>query len=116
MREFHPASITFLETAASTRTPESPTPRPSNNPIPDSFTNLQVLPKNIPKAELVALMKQFSITFKVRCLYCHAVSDDLTVGSFSSDEKDAKLKARELLKLITERYVTAAKPTTTDIH
>src|SRR5579862_6965083 len=74
--------------------------RPKENPIPDTFVNLQVLPKNISKPELVGLMKQFSITFKVRCSYCHSVSDDLTQGSFDSDEKQPKLEARKFMRTL----------------
>jgi hypothetical protein len=81
-------------------TPNQPAIRPKDHPIPDTFTNLQVLPKDISKPQLVSVMKQFSMTFNVRCLYCHAVSDDLTEGSFDSDEKETKRKARELLKAI----------------
>jgi hypothetical protein len=74
--------------------------RPKDNPIPSTFINLQVLPKDISKGDLVSIMKQFSITFNVRCSYCHAVSDDLTQGSFDSEEKPAKQKARELMKTL----------------
>src|SRR5215470_15714606 len=71
-----------------------PQTRPKDNPIPSTFVNLQVLPKDISKHDLVDLMKQFCITFSVRCSYCHQVSDDLTEGSFDSDEKPTKQKAR----------------------
>jgi hypothetical protein len=74
--------------------------RPQSNPIPDQFVNLKVLPKDISKPELVNLMKQFSVTFGVRCSFCHSVSDDLTQGRFDSDEKDTKVKARDLLRMI----------------
>jgi hypothetical protein len=76
--------------------------RPTDNPIPSTFLNLQVLPKDIPKRDLVGIMKQFSITFGVRCSYCHSVSDDLTEGRFDSDEKPTKQKARELMKTLIE--------------
>jgi len=90
--------------------PQSPAVRPKENPIPDAFVNLQVLPKDISKRELVGMMKQFSIIFSVRCSYCHAVSDDLTQGSFDSDEKEAKKKARELIRtLMAARKPEAAK-------
>lgn len=86
----------------------SPTQNPSTaartqtNPIPDKFVNLQVLPKDITKPKLVNIMKQFCITFSVRCSYCHSVSDDLTEGTFDSDEKPTKAKTRELIKAIVE--------------
>ena len=76
--------------------------RPKTNPIPDTFFNLKVLPRNITKPKLVNVMRQFSITFGVRCSYCHTVSDDLTEGSFESDDKESKQKTRELIKTILE--------------
>lgn len=89
------------KTAAPPQNPPAAT-RPKTNPIPDVFTNLKVLPKDITKGKLVGVMKQFCITFAVRCSYCHTVSDDLTEGSFDSDEKDTKVKSRELIRLIME--------------
>ncbi len=96
-------SIAASQVSEKSTTPSSPpsgATRPSSNPIPDKFVNLQVLPKDIGKPQLIAVMKQFAVTFSVRCSYCHTVSDDLTRGSFESDEKEPKGKARELLKLI----------------
>lgn len=76
--------------------------RPKSNPVPDKFYNLTVLPKDITKPKLLNVMKQFCVTFAVRCSYCHAVSDDLTEGSFESDDKESKRKSRELIKAITD--------------
>jgi hypothetical protein len=90
-------TLTCVTLAAQQPTAPTP-PKPPN--IPDTFTNLKVLPATITKPELVTLMKQFSITFKVRCSYCHEVSDDLSEGSFASDNKSTKLEARKLLRLI----------------
>lgn len=58
----------------------------------------------------MGVMKQFCITMKVRCLYCHAVSDDLSEGDFASDEKSTKVEARKLMRLIHEATPTTAKP------
>jgi hypothetical protein len=78
--------------------------------IPDHFTNLTVLPATITKPELMGIMKQFCATMKVRCSYCHAVSDDLSEGSFASDEKPTKDEARKLMHLIHQATLTPAKP------
>ena len=78
--------------------------------IPDHFTNLTVLPATISKTELLGVMKQFAATMKARCSYCHAVSDDLSEGSFASDEKPTKEEARKLIRLIHEAMMTPAKP------
>jgi hypothetical protein len=78
--------------------------------IPDYFTNLTVLPVTITKPELMGVMKQFAVTMKVRCSYCYAVSDDLSQGSFASDEKPTKEEARKLMRLIHQAMLASAKP------
>ena len=75
---------------------------PAKPVIHDKFTNLQVLPKQIEKAELVAVMKGFCMTFKVRCSHCHVATDDLSSADFPSDEKPSKQSARELLRNLAE--------------
>ncbi|HTC75479.1 MAG TPA: hypothetical protein VK684_07885 [Edaphobacter sp.] len=87
--------------------PTVPAKRPN---IPDHFTNLTVLPTTITKPELMGIMKQFAVTFKVRCSYCHTVSDDLSEGSFASDEKTAKEEARKLMRLIHQSTLTPTTP------
>ncbi len=101
-----PAATLFLCLPLAAQQPAAP--KPPN--IPDHFTNLTVLPTTITKPELVAVMKQFAITFKVRCSYCHAVSDDLSEGSFASDEKPPKEEARKLMRLIHQATLVSAKP------
>jgi len=78
--------------------------------IPDHFTNLTVLPTTIAKPELMGIMKQFAVTMKVRCSYCHTVSDDLSEGSFASDEKPTKEEARKLMRLIHQATLGPTKP------
>ena len=85
----------------------APVKRPN---IPDHFTNLTVLPITITKPELMGIMKQFAVTMKVRCSNCHAVSDDLSEGSFASDEKPTKEEARKLMRLIHQATLAPAKP------
>jgi len=93
-------AVVLIEAAAGAGPQSDNQPRPKDNPIPNTFVNLQVLPRDISKHDLVGMMKQFSITFAVRCSYCHEVSDDLTEGRFDSDAKPTKEKARELMKTL----------------
>ena len=88
-------------------TPAAPAKGPN---IPDHFTNLTVLLATITKPELLGVMKQFAVTMKVRCSYCHAVSDDLSEGSFASDEKPTKVEARKLMRLIHQAMLPPTKP------
>lgn len=67
--------------------------------IPQKFTNLQVLPKDIPRAELVATMRGFAGALGVRCTHCHVGPDDLQGMDFATDEKPAKQTARTMLRM-----------------
>ncbi len=92
----------LLSAAASQEKPAEPPAAPKKPVIPDTYTNLQVLPKDIKKPDLLPVMKSFSITMDVRCSHCHAVPDDLSGGDFASDEKPTKVAARKMLAAILE--------------
>ncbi len=81
---------------------------PRRSLVPDTFTNLQVLPRDIGKPELVRIMKGFSLTFDKNCSFCHVATDDLSEADFAADEKETKKKARELLRWIRETQKTPA--------
>jgi hypothetical protein len=106
-----PALLICLTLAAqepTTNPPQTAPAAPAKRPnIPDKFTNLSVLPTTITKPELMGVMKQFSITMKVRCSYCHAVSDDLSEGSFASDEKSTKEDTRKLIRFLHQATLTS---------
>jgi len=68
--------------------------------IPDKFTNLQVLPKDISKAELVMTMRTIAGDLGLRCHNCHVGPDDLQGMDFAIDEKPTKKVAREMLKMV----------------
>jgi hypothetical protein len=58
----------------------------------------------------MGIMKQFNVTMKVRCSYCDTVSDDLSEGSFASDEKSTKEEARKLMRLTHQATLAPTKP------
>lgn len=91
-------------------TAQAQAPAPRRSPIPDTFTNLQVLPKDIAKQDLVNIMKNFCFTMDKRCSHCHVATDDLSSADFPSDEKETKKKARELLRLILAAKKDASAP------
>lgn len=68
--------------------------------IPSTFTNLQVLPQDIPRAELVATMRNIAGSLGVRCTYCHVGPDNLVGMNFAIDEKPTKLAARSMLRMV----------------
>src|SRR5688572_31654917 len=68
--------------------------------IPQTFTNLQVLPKDIPRPQLVATMRGFAGALGVRCTHCHVGPDDLQGMDFATDEKESKKVARTMLRMV----------------
>ncbi len=66
--------------------------------------------------ELISIMRGFSTGLGVRCQHCHvsrgADTDDLTAFDFASDEKEAKGKARVMLRMtraINQEYLPQVK-------
>ncbi|HMG85364.1 MAG TPA: c-type cytochrome [Terracidiphilus sp.] len=72
---------------------------PASAQIPDKFTNLQVLPKDISKADLQSTMRRFAFALNVRCPYCHMEKTDKTID-FASDDKQNKKTARIMLQMV----------------
>jgi hypothetical protein len=87
--------------------------------VPDKFTNLQTLPKNISRDDLVAKMRGFAFALDVTCGYCHAAKNAANpdVMDFASDEKAAKRTTRTMLRMtedINRNYINVGnKPVTT---
>jgi tetratricopeptide (TPR) repeat protein len=77
--------------------------------IPDKFTNLQVLPKDTAKRELVGIMRGIASDLGVRCAHCHVGPDNLEGMDFASDEKRVKRVAREMLKMTSLIEQTVAQ-------
>ncbi|MEX0891710.1 MAG: c-type cytochrome [Gemmatimonadota bacterium] len=72
--------------------------------IPDRFTNLEVLPTDIARDDLIRRMRGFAIGLGVRCVHCHLGEDSPTLAGvdFASDERPAKRKAREMMRMMAE--------------
>ena len=70
--------------------------------IPDQFENLEVLPKDTEKRQLVDVMKSFCSALDVRCTHCHAGADGAPLSEidFSSDENPNKEVARVMMRMV----------------
>lgn len=70
--------------------------------IPEEFTNLQVLPEDIEQGELIGVMRGFALGLGVRCTHCHVGEEGRPFSEydFSSDDKEAKRKARFMLRMV----------------
>jgi tetratricopeptide (TPR) repeat protein len=83
--------------------------------IPDSFQNLQVLPKTISRDSLVQIMRGISLSLNVRCQYCHVGGENpnsLRGVEFHKDDDPDKVKARFMMRMLDSlnRVVLAALP------
>jgi tetratricopeptide (TPR) repeat protein len=97
--------------------------------------NLQVLPKDMPRNQVTAIMRQFTMALGVRCDHCHAEAPaaaappDTTAGGrggrgggpqldYALDDKETKKVAREMLKMVNDingKYLPATGRTITDL-
>jgi tetratricopeptide (TPR) repeat protein len=80
---------------------------PTGEPRPE---NLKVLPKDISRQELIALMGQFTRALGVRCSYCHVTEQEKpdAKNRFALDDKPAKIKARAMMEMtrdINQKYL-----------
>ena len=82
--------------------PQQIAPGPPRWQPPDP-TNLQVFPKDIPKAQLIQAMRGFTMGLGVRCEFCHVgEGNDLTKFDFASDTKKEKVAARRMITMARE--------------
>jgi len=63
-------------------------------PAPGPPKNLQVLPKNYTRPQVVAVMRTFAQGLGVHCEFCHVE------GNFASDAKPTKQMARRMLRMV----------------
>jgi tetratricopeptide (TPR) repeat protein len=72
--------------------------------VPDTFTNLQVLPKDVDRRALVDAMRGFAGALGVRCNHCHVGehADTLEGFDFASDDKETKRVARAMMRMTRE--------------
>jgi tetratricopeptide (TPR) repeat protein len=101
MRRIRPLALVPLAAAAVLAVHATP----AAAQIPDHFENLKVLPKDIPRDSLVAIMRGFSMSLGVRCNYCHVERPAATPGGresfdFASDDKAPKQKARFMIRMV----------------
>lgn len=75
---------------------------PAAAQIPTEYTNLQVLPEDITRGELLGYMRGFSLGTGFRCNHCHVAEDptDFSTFDFASDDLREKRVAREMFRMI----------------
>jgi hypothetical protein len=66
--------------------------------------NLQVLPRNLTRDELIAIMRNFTRSLGVRCNHCHVVTATTPEEKldFASDAKEEKRVARVMIQMTNQ--------------
>jgi hypothetical protein len=109
----NPARSLLLGFALSAATVSAQTPPASPSPVapsapapkqPEKPKNLQVLPKDMSREQVIAVMRAFTAALGVRCQHCHVAKDpaDLSTFDFASDEKETKKVARTMVTMTAE--------------
>mgnify|MGYP000673700215 CR=1 FL=1 len=96
-----PLAVAALVVAGALAPAGADEPAPTNPP-----KNLQVLPKDTPRADVTALMKQFNKALGVKCAFCHDTKD------YASDENKHKKQARQMMRMtqdMHEKYFSGEK-------
>jgi hypothetical protein len=71
-------------------------------PPPPPLTNLQIIPKDTPRPQVVQTMQAISAALGVQCNYCHVQEGRGGRNDMASDEKPAKKAARGMMLLTRE--------------
>jgi hypothetical protein len=70
---------------------------------PAGFQNLQVLPRDIPQAQLIAVMRAFESALGVTCEHCHVFfGQGNAMNNLASDDKAPKKTARLMMGLVRD--------------
>ena len=81
----------------------------------EKFKNLKVLPKNISKKQLDAVMENWEHSLGVRCGFCHVRNEETNKMDFALDGKPEKEMARKMYKMtadLNKKYFNAGKDST----
>jgi hypothetical protein len=66
--------------------------------LPAEFTNLEVLPADITKAELKRHMKRITKSLGVKCDHCHRTD----IRDYATDEIREKVIARDMMRMVEQ--------------
>jgi hypothetical protein len=91
-----------LATASLALAQVPPPPPGQRGGPPPPLTNLQVMPKDTPRPQVLAAMQNIAASLGVQCNYCHVMEGRGGRNDMASDEKPAKKAARGMMILARE--------------
>src|SRR3954466_2271853 len=114
--------VLLLAASAASAQPPTPAgvgggPQGRGGPPPPP-QNLQILPKDIARPELLATMRGFTQGLGVQCNYCHIAEGQGGRNDFASDDKQPKKTARVMMQMtqrVNETISTGIGKTAADV-
>lgn len=103
---FTTVALAQAQAPAQGGTAQAPGGRGGQPPPPPQ--NLQILPKDIPRAELLATMRAYAAGLGVMCNYCHVQEGQGGRNDMASDEKAPKKTARVMMQMTAHINETLA--------
>src|SRR6185295_12940374 len=95
-------SFGMLLATASMALAQVPPPPPGGRGQQPPPQNLQVMPKDTPRPQVLATMQNIAAALGVQCNYCHVMEGRGGRNDMASDEKPAKKAARGMMLLARE--------------
>lgn len=87
------------QTVATAQEPVAPPPAAPSPSAEWKGKNLQVLPADMPRSQVIGVMKKFSAALGVECSFCHANGADGKLDP-SLDTNEHKASARWMMKMV----------------
>jgi hypothetical protein len=81
---------------------QAPATGTAQAPPPPPMSNLQIIPKDTPRPQVIATMQAFTQALGVQCNYCHVQEGRGGRNDMASDEKPTKKAARGMMVLARE--------------
>jgi len=91
-----------LMLTASGATAQTPAATTGGQPAQPPMTNLQIIPKDTPRPQVVQAMQAIAASLGVQCNYCHVQEGRGGRNDFATDEKPTKKAARGMMLLTRE--------------
>ena len=102
MNRFAGLALGTLLLAASGATAQTPAAATGGQPAQPPMTNLQIIPKDTPRPQVVQAMQAIAASLGVQCNYCHVQEGRGGRNDFATDEKPTKKAARGMMLLTRE--------------
>ncbi len=102
MNRFAGLALGTLLLTASGATAQTPAATTGGQPAQPPMTNLQIIPKDTPRPQVVQAMQAIAASLGVQCNYCHFQEGRGGRNDFATDEKPTKKAARGMMLLTRE--------------